>query len=163
VAYRGLSPLTPSDLRNKLAFTVAHLFLNVYPDTIPTFLQPFLALLSPPDTSLSRQNFHPPSLATRLLSEIAQEIHDTTFRSARFWSETRQQRDGMIRDVIRSSGDERSAVDGMLGLAEKGLGVIEGGGNSEKQKWLEMVDLAMKTMATWTRGPLLPYSRSNTV
>ncbi len=60
-------------------------------------------------------------------------------------------RDGTIRDVIRSSGDERLAVEGLLGLSEKGLDLIEGATAGQKQKWLDLVELALKTLATWTR------------
>ena len=150
-------------MRNKLAFTITLLFLDAYPDTVPTFLHPFLALLTIPDPSPSRpQDFHPQLLAVRLLSEIAQEVHDTTMRSARSWSGTRQMRDGTIRDVIRSIGDERLVVESILGLSEKGLDVLEGSRNVMKHKWLELVDLALKTLATWTRRlPSHPSSGSD--
>ncbi|WWC65824.1 uncharacterized protein I303_108446 [Kwoniella dejecticola CBS 10117] len=127
-------------LRNKLAFTIAHLFLNVYPNTIPNFLHPLFALLTPSaSTSLS-----PTSLTIQVLTEIAQEVHDTTLRSARKYSKDRQERDGVVRDVIRSSGDERLAVEGMLGLIEKGL---EQGDDAQ---WLKLVEATLKTMVTWT-------------
>ncbi|WVF68493.1 hypothetical protein IAT40_003260 [Kwoniella sp. CBS 6097] len=135
-------------LRNKLAFTVTHLFLNVYPNTIPNFLHPLFALLTPSDPSSSRPtNLHPVLLTIRVLSEIAQEIHDTTLKSARAYSKDRQERDGVVRDVIRSSGDERLAVDGMLALAEKGVDTLEQGGDA---KWAEVTDSTLKTLATWT-------------
>ncbi|WVR08059.1 hypothetical protein IAU60_005105 [Kwoniella sp. DSM 27419] len=144
-------------LRNKLAFTLAHLFLDVYPANIPTFLHPLFALLSPADPSSSTSvNLHPCLLTVRVLSEIAQEIHDTTLRTARPYSKDRQFRDGVVRDVIRSSGDERLAVDGMLALAEKGLTTLSNGGDS---KWAEAVEAALKTLATWTRD-LNPSSLS---
>ncbi|KAK6908461.1 hypothetical protein I203_102463 [Kwoniella mangroviensis CBS 8507] len=129
-------------LRNKLAFTIAHLFLNSYPITIPTFLRPLFALLTP-----TSSNFHPALLTLRILTEIAQEVHDVTLRSARKFSKDRQQRDGEVRDVIRSSGDERLAMEGMLGLVEKGLDALEQGGEG---KWLDVVETALKTMVTWT-------------
>ncbi|WWD20310.1 exportin-T [Kwoniella shandongensis] len=135
-------------LRNKLAFTVAHLFLNVYPSTISTFLHPFFALLTPSDPSSSTGvNLHPPLLTIRVLSEIAQEVHDSTLKSARSYSKDRQSRDGVVRDVIRSSGDEKLAVDGMLALAERGMDAIEKG---EGGKWAEVVDATLKTLAAWT-------------
>ncbi|WVQ96040.1 hypothetical protein IAU59_003140 [Kwoniella sp. CBS 9459] len=135
-------------LRNKLAFTITHLFLNVYPNTIPNFLHPLFALLTPSDPSPSKPtNLHPVLLTIRVLSEIAQEIHDTTLKSARAYSKDRQERDGVVRDVIRSSGDERVAVDGMLALAEKGVDMLEQGGDT---KWAEITDSTLKTLTTWT-------------
>ncbi|WRT69690.1 uncharacterized protein IL334_006680 [Kwoniella shivajii] len=135
-------------LRNKLAFTIAHLFLDVYPITIPSFLQPLFALFTPSDPSSSTPiNLHPTLLTVRVLSEIAQEIHDTTIRSARPYSKNRQERDGVVRDVIRSSGDEQLAIDGMLGFIERGLNTLDQGGD---EKWLEAVEATLKTMATWT-------------
>ncbi|ORY34741.1 armadillo-type protein [Naematelia encephala] len=138
-----------SFLRNKLAFTLTHLFINVYPASIPTFLHPFLQLLAPPDPSSSSTSFHPPLLAIRMLSEIAMEIHDSTIRSSRSWAKETHQRDGLIRDAIRTSGDERMAVEGMLALAEKGLTVVESG-QGDRGKWLELAEMSMKTLATWT-------------
>ncbi|OCF35216.1 exportin-T [Kwoniella heveanensis BCC8398] len=136
-------------LRNKLAFTITHLFLNVYPNIIPNFLHPLFALLTPLDPSPSKPtNFHPVLLAIRVLSEIAQEIHDTTLKSARAYSKDRQERDGVVRDVIRSSGDERIAVDGMLALAEKGVDTLEQGAGDAK--WAEVTDSTLRTLATWT-------------
>nr|XP_019043552.1 exportin-T [Kwoniella bestiolae CBS 10118]OCF22482.1 exportin-T [Kwoniella bestiolae CBS 10118] len=132
-------------LRNKLAFTIAHLFLNAFPTTIPTFLRPLFSLLTVPPAA--PVNFHPALLTLRVLTEIAQEVHDVTLRSARKFSKDRQQRDGEVRDVIRSSGDERIAVEGMLDLVEKGLDMLEQGGEG---KWLEVVETALKTMVTWT-------------
>ncbi|WVQ66053.1 uncharacterized protein L199_004231 [Kwoniella botswanensis] len=139
---QGLCEGGQAFLRNKLAFTIAHLFLNAYPITIPTFLRPLFALLTPTST-----NFHPALLTLRVLTEIAQEVHDVTLRSARKFSKDRQQRDGEVRDVIRSSGDERLAMEGMLGLVEKGLDALEQGGEA---KWLDVVETALRTMVTWT-------------
>jgi exportin-T len=123
------------DLRNKLAFTLAHLFINVYPSPIPNFLHSYFDLFSSTkDAAL---------LGIHLLSEIAQEIHDSTMRSAREWDDKRQMRDGMIRDAIRTSGDETRAVSGLLRLAE-------GGG--------ELAELALRTLSTWTRELILRAS-----
>ncbi|WVQ79178.1 exportin-T [Cryptococcus sp. DSM 104549] len=149
-----------SFLRNKLAFTIAHLFLNAYPSNIPTFLHPFFALLAPPAASPSpnsspyphstpNPNFHPPSLTVRVLLEIALEVHDSTLKSARSYSKDRQERDGVVRDVIRSSGDETAAVKGMLELAEKGLEIVGKNGEGQAQ-WSEMVDATLKTLGAWT-------------
>lgn len=85
-------------------------------------------------------------LVTRLLSEIALEIHDSVMRSTREYSRDRQQRDGMVRDVIRSSGDERLAVEGLLSLAGKGLPLAAG-----NKQWLEATQLALKALVSWTR------------
>lgn len=71
-------------------------------------------------------------------------------RSARSWSEQRQIRDGLIRDYVRQSGDERVALESLLRLTEKGLVVLEAGG-ADQAKWLEVAELSMKTMAGWTR------------
>jgi hypothetical protein len=150
--------LTPSVLRNKLSYTAAHLFLNVYPNTMPTFLRPFFELLVIPESS-NTINFHPVLLTIHLLIEIAQEVHDSTMKSARQYSEARQARDGLIRDAIRTTGDERMAVDGLLALVERGLGVVERGGDPQGKKWTDVVDLAIKALASWTRessGVLLP-------
>lgn len=137
-------------LRNKLSFTLAHLFLNSFPSPLPTFLHPFFELLSPPDPSSSKQNFHPVFLAVRLLSEIALEIHDTTMRSARTFSQARQQKDGLIRDNIRSTGDEKLAASGLLNLASKGLDAIETG-QGDRAKWIDIVCQAMRTLNSWIR------------
>ena len=134
--------------RNKLASTLAYLFLDVYPDSIPTFLHPFFDLLSPPDPSSSTPNFHPVHLALRLLSEIAQEIHDPTIKSAREFTKERLYRDGMARDAIRTTGDEKKAVDGLMGLARVALDKVDKG---DKGKWLELADQSMRILGTWTR------------
>lgn len=102
---------------------------------IPTFLHPFVSLLS-----ASSSSAHPPLLALHLLSEIALEVHDTTMRSARSWSKARQDRDGLIRDAIRTTGDERLAMDGMLAFAERNLSSAP-----------ERAELAVKVLAQWTR------------
>lgn len=130
-------------LRNKLAYTIAHLFLNTYPATIPTFLHPFLNLLVPSDSATS---LNPSLLVIHLLIEIALEIHDNIIKSARAWSNERQLRDGSIREVIRSSGDERMAVEGLLSLANKGVGLSKG-----NAKWLEVTQAALKALGHWTR------------
>lgn len=134
-------------LRNKLAFTISQLFLRAFPSHIPTFLHPFFALLSPPTSS--PPNLHPQLLAIRLLLEIAQEIHDTTLKTARIMTKERQERDGVVRDVIRSSGDDKTAVEGMLGIIEKGLEQINSGSSSDK--WAEAVDATLKTLSAWIR------------
>lgn len=134
-------------LRNKLAFTISQLFLRAFPSHIPTFLHPFFALLSPPTSS--PPNLHPQLLTIRLLLEIAQEIHDTTLKTARIMTKERQDRDGVVRDVIRSSGDDKTAVEGMLGIIEKGLEQINRGNDSDK--WAEAVDATLKTLSAWIR------------
>ena len=123
-------------LRNKLSFDLAHLFIDAYPSHIPSFLHPFFPLLQSDQPD-------PVYLVIHLFEEIALEIHDSTMRSARLFSQTRFLRDGNIRDSIRSSGDEALAVQGMLGVAQR---AIDQGG-----KWLEVGELAIKTLATWTR------------
>ena len=75
-------------------------------------------------------------------------------RSARVWSASRQQRDGEIRDLIRTSGDERLAVEGLLSLAAKTLDTIESGSTTDRQKWVELAEQAMRTLAAWTRESL---------
>lgn len=147
--FRGCAVLKPHCLvlRNKLAFTISQLFLRAFPSHIPTFLHPFFALLSPPTSS--PPNLHPQLLAIRLLLEIAQEIHDTTLKTARIMTKERQERDGVVRDVIRSSGDDKTAVEGMLGIIEKGLEQINSGSNSDK--WAEAVDATLKTLSAWIR------------
>jgi exportin-T len=136
----------PTVLRNKLALTLAQLFTSSYPDIIPTFLHPFLNLLVPQDGAT---NLHLPLLVTHLLVEIAQEIHDATTREfsrrSMVWAKELNLRDGRIRDAIRSSGDERLAVDGLLTLARKGLG------QCNNAKWLEVTDFAIRALAAWTR------------
>ncbi|KAL1411126.1 pre-tRNA nuclear export protein [Vanrija albida] len=129
-------------LRNKLAYTIAHLFLTTYPASIPTFLHPFLNLLVPSDSATS---LNPSLLVIHLLIEIALEIHDNIIKSARAWSNERQLRDGSIREVIRSSGDERMAVEGLLSLANKGVGLSKG-----NAKWLEVTQAALKALGHWT-------------
>lgn len=138
-------------LRNKLSSTLAYLFIDSYPNNIPTFLHPFFELLSPQDPQSSKSpNFHPILLAVRLLIEIAQEVHDSVIKSARSFTDGRHARDGFIRDSVRSSGDERLAVDGLVGLVETSLGVVERGGDGS-QKWVETADLALKALGAWIR------------
>lgn len=142
-------------LRNKLSSTLAYLFIDSYPNNIPTFLHPFFELLSPQDPSSSKSpNFHPIFLAVRLLIEIAQEVHDSVIKSARLFTDGRHARDGFIRDSIRSSGDERLAVDGLIGLVETSLGVVERGGEGSA-KWIETADLALKALGAWIRKLLV--------
>ncbi|TXT13691.1 hypothetical protein VHUM_01058 [Vanrija humicola] len=129
-------------LRNKLAYTLSHLFLNTYPTVIPTFLHPFLNLLVPSDSATS---LNPSLLVIHLLIEIALEIHDNIIKSARAWSNERQLRDGSIREAIRSTGDERMAVEGLLSLANKGVALSKG-----NAKWLEVSQAALKALVHWT-------------
>jgi len=84
------------------------------------------------------------------LLEIAQEVHDSTIKSARSFTDGRHARDGFIRDTIRSSGDERLAVDGLVGLVETSLNVIERGGEGTRS-WIETADLALKALGAWIR------------
>lgn len=128
--------------RNKLSFDLAHLFIASYPAHLPTFLHPFFTLLQ---SDPSRNgNYDPIYLVINLFNEIALEIHDSTVKSARPWSKDRQERDGNIRDVIRSSGDEALAIEGLLGVAEKALDMKE-------SKWMDIAELAMRTLGAWTR------------
>lgn len=71
-------------------------------------------------------------------------------KSARVFHPERLKKDGVIRDTIRSSGDERLAVDGLVRLVETSLSVMEGGGEN-RQKWLETGDLALKALSAWIR------------
>ena len=71
-------------------------------------------------------------------------------RSARAWSQNRQEKDGLIRDAIRTSGDERLAVQGLLELGAKSLEVLEGG-QGDRAKWEDVGCQALKTLAAWTR------------
>ena len=128
--------------------TLSYLFITVYPSTIPDFLQPFLALLTPTSPPSAPSEFHAVLLTLHLLADIALEIHDSTMRSARSWSKTRQDRDGIIRDAIRTTGDETLAIQGLVSLAEKGLHVLERG---ESAKWQEVTELAIRTLGMWTR------------
>ena len=140
VAYTlSLQKLIIPVLRNKLAFDLAHLFIDVYPSHIPSFLHPFFPLLQPTNPD----NLDPVYLVIHLFNEIALEIHDSTIRSSRPFSQTRLQRDGHIRDSIRVTGDEALAVQGMLTVVQN---AVERGG-----KWTDVGELALKTLATWTR------------
>lgn len=67
----------------------------------------------------------------------------------------RQDRDGVVRDVIRSSGDDKTAVEGMLRIIEKGLEQINGGNDSDK--WAEAVDATLKTLSAWIRTSFSSY------
>jgi exportin-T len=123
----------------------------VYPDTIQNFLHPFFTLLAPPDPSSSK-NFDPTLLTIHILTDIALEVHDSTMKSARTFTPQRQQRDGAIRDAIRTTGDERLAIDGLLNLAVKGLDIVESGrAGQDRSKWINLIDQAVKTLAAWTR------------
>ena len=105
---------------------------------------------SDPSSSTGQTNFHPVLLTIRLLSEIALEVHDSTMKSARAYVKSRQDKDGQIRDAIRTSGDERLAVDGLLALSAKALDRLEGG-SAERTKWEEVGSSALRTLAAWTR------------
>lgn len=70
----------------------------------------------------------------------------------------RQQKDGVIRDSIRTTGDEKLAVAGLLSLAVKGLDTIESG-QGDRTKWIDVVCQALKTLASWARE----LSRSSTL
>jgi exportin-T len=94
-------------------------------------------------------------LTIRLLTEIALEIHDATMKSARTFSPTRQEKDGETRDKIRKMGDEKLAVSGLLGLAQKGLEVIESG-QGDTARWTDVACQALRTLASWTREWRLP-------
>jgi exportin-T len=83
-------------------------------------------------------------------------VHDSVIKSARSFTDGRHARDGFIRDSIRSSGDERLAVDGLVGLVETSLGVVERGGDGS-QKWVETADLALKALGAWIRKLLLAF------
>ncbi|KAK4688536.1 exportin-T, partial [Tremellales sp. Uapishka_1] len=134
--------------RNKLAYTIAQGFIISYVTSIPTFLHPYFELLSVPSPS-SSTNLDPPILTCHLLVEIAQEVHDSTLRSAREITDGRLARDADARDAVRQRGDERLAVEGLLGLAESGLEVISRGGDGQLAKWKEAVELAVKALALW--------------
>lgn len=149
-------------MRNKLSSTLAYLLIDSYPSNIPTYLHPFFELLTPPDPSSSKTpNFHPILLAVRLLIEVAQEVHDSAIKSARDFSAARLARDGAVRDAIRSSGDERLALDGLVRLVEASLSVVEGGGNEQRQKWVDVADLALKALLSWIREFSLPVEFEN--
>lgn len=113
---------------------MAHLFIGSYPATLPTFLHPLFTLLQ-------SDQIDSVLFVINIFNEIALEIHDSTVRSARPWSKDRQERDGNIRDVIRSSGDEALAVEGLLGITDKAL----------SRNWPDVAALAMKTMGAWIR------------
>ncbi|WVO13893.1 exportin-T [Cryptococcus depauperatus] len=132
-------------LRNKLAFTITQLFLQSYPSHIPTFLRPFLALLSSPASS--PPDLRPQLLTIRFLLEIAQEIHDTTLKTARVMTKERQDRDGVIRDAVRSNGDDKMAVEAMSCVLEKGLEEV--GRGQSPEKWGEAVESTLKTFGAW--------------
>ena len=138
--------ISSADLRNKLAFTSTMLFLISYPANIPSFLHPFFDFLRPTDAIGG--NFNPCLLSLHLLNEIALETHDIAIRSARPYSSERLKRDGLIRDHIRTSGDEKLAVGSLLALAEQGLSHIVTGNRCQ---WHDVVELALTTLAAWTR------------
>lgn len=71
-------------------------------------------------------------------------------KSARDYSSSRQAKDGTIRDRIRTTGDEKLAVSGLLGLAAKGLDALEAG-QGDASKWKGIVCQALQTVAYWTR------------
>lgn len=84
------------------------------------------------------------------------EIHDSTIKSARAFSTSRQEKDGLIRDRIRTTGDEKLAVAGLLGLAVKGLDIMQAG-QAGASKWEGVVCQALKTLASWTRESPFGY------
>jgi exportin-T len=129
--------------RNKLAFTIAHLFIHTYETLQPEFLKSFVSLLASPTPP-----FHAALLSIRLIYEIAGEIHDATLRSARAWSDERFKRDGAIRDMIRTRGDGVAVIGALFGVVRQGVDRVEAG---ERGKWAELVELAIAAIAAWTR------------
>ena len=83
-----------------------------------------------------------------MLSEIALEVHDPTIKSARDFTKERLYRDGVVRDAIRTTGDEKRAVDGLLNVAKAALEQVEAG---DRGKWMDLADQSMKTLGSWTR------------
>jgi hypothetical protein len=88
----------------------------------------------------------PTVLTLRMLSEIAAEVHDPLFKSARAWTAERNNRDGLIRDSLRLRGEVKTIMDGLVGLVESGL-KTEG----EQPVMREIVEWSLNALATWTR------------
>ncbi|KAG9000427.1 pre-tRNA nuclear export protein [Tulasnella sp. JGI-2019a] len=100
-------------IRNKFSHTVALLFLRSYPERWPEFFPTMYSLLRPslqdPDTNgagLPPINPHISVLFLRVLNEISGEVHDQILKSARVWTEDRQNRDIRVRSTIREKEAE---------------------------------------------------------
>lgn len=168
-----------SFMRNKVAYTLTLVFLRLYPDSVPEFLQPFLsflevgaegALSQSQSQSLSNgqsqdqqsQSSQQPQSQSRtqamlltlhLLVEIAAEIHDPLLKSSRAYTAERNNRDGMVRDGLRNSGDAKAVIDRLLGIVHRGLSL---GGSASNETGIgagpgmeEAVDWSLKALAAW--------------
>ncbi|CDZ96539.1 Nuclear mRNA export factor receptor LOS1/Exportin-t (importin beta superfamily) [Phaffia rhodozyma] len=129
-------------LRNKVSHTLALLFISSYPtlqypplpSSTPSLLSTLLILVKP------QVNPHTTLLVLHTIVEINQEAHDTLLKSARAWTQERNERDAKLRDEMR----EREAPamhDACLTVWEEALGRMDGG---EGQGWAEVVEWAVK-------------------
>ena len=80
-----------------------------------------------------------------MLCEIAAEVHDPLLKSARIWTAERNSRDGQIRDSLRTRGEVKIILDGLVKLVEQGIGSNGGSGVQE------VIDWSLNTLATWAR------------
>lgn len=136
-------------MRNKVAHSLALLFIALYPtlqtpmlpSSTPSLLQPMLQLLKPtrnPQTTL---------LILRTIVEINEEVHDTLLKSARPSTNERNERDNKLRDEVR---EKEAAVmhETVLGVWEEGLRRLDSG---EGAGWTEVVEWAVKAYSGYVR------------
>jgi exportin-T len=142
-------------LRNRLAHTLALLFISLYPSiqmpplpsTSQSLLQTLLPLLKP------SVNPHTTLLVLHTLVEINEEVHDTLLKSARPFTQDRMARDGKLRDAVREN-EAGLMHDVVTSVWEEALGRIEGG---EGQGWAEVVEWAVRAYSGYVREyPLHP-------
>ena len=136
-------------MRNKVAHTLALLFISLYPtlqspplpSSSPSLLQNLLPMLKP------SVNPHTTLLILHTLVEINEEVHDTLLKSARPYTAERGERDGKLRDEVREK--EATAMhEAVLSVWEEALGRMEGG---EGQGWAEVVEWAVRAYGGYVR------------
>lgn len=137
-------------MRNKLAHSLALLFIALYPSlqtpmqpsSTPSLLGPYLSLLKP------TRNSQTSLLLLRTLVEINEEVHDTLLKSARPATADRSERDNKLRDEVREK--EAATLHGtVVAVWEEALGRLDGG---EGAGWTEVVEGAVKAYSGYVRA-----------
>ncbi|KAG8842139.1 pre-tRNA nuclear export protein, partial [Tulasnella sp. 330] len=110
---QGPAELSSPWIRNKFSHTVALLFLRSYPERWPEFFPTMYSLLRPSLAGPNGSNTNGAGLPP-INSHVSQgtdvypsgEVHDQILKSARVWTEDRQNRDVRLRSTIREKEAE---------------------------------------------------------
>jgi hypothetical protein len=137
-------------MRNKLAHSLALLFIALYPSlqtpmqpsSTPSLLGPYLSLLKP------TRNSQTSLLLLRTLVEINEEVHDTLLKSARPATADRTERDNKLRDEVREK-EAATLHNTVVAVWEEALGRLDGG---EGAGWTEVVEGAVKAYSGYVRA-----------